>query len=260
MIVFPQLTTGASALYPVSRVPKMRTVMNSTLGGYSIAASDALASSLEWELRATGLSRVERDAIEDLHRQSQGALRTFTFLSPVGNALTYSEEFAGTGWVRSAQIQTTTGVADPFGTVRAVGIVNAGQAPGTIQQALPVPGDYSYCFSIWARSSAGSTVTMGYAGASRTQPLNSSWQRISIAGNQHAIADTVTFAMTIAAGASVELFGAQVEPQLAPSDYKRTGGRGGVYSNARFASDELSITAQATDVYDAIIRIVSTES
>jgi hypothetical protein len=81
-----------------------------------------------------------------------------------------------------------------------------------------------------------------------------------MAGNQHTAAESVTFAITIAAGASVELFGAQVEPQLAPSDYKRTGGRGGVYSNARFASDELLITAQATDVYDSIVRIVSTGS
>ena len=52
----------------------------------------------------------------------------------------------------------------------------------------------------------------------------------------------------------------QVEAQLAASPYKRTGARAGVYSNARFASDELTVTAQSTDVYDAVIQIVSRET
>ena len=52
----------------------------------------------------------------------------------------------------------------------------------------------------------------------------------------------------------------QVEAQLAPSDYKMTTTRGGVYSNARFAQDQIAVTAQGTDVYDAVIRIVNTGS
>jgi hypothetical protein len=52
----------------------------------------------------------------------------------------------------------------------------------------------------------------------------------------------------------------QVEAQLAASDYKMTGTNGGVYSNARFASDRLAVRAQSTDVYDSTIRIVSAGS
>ena len=52
----------------------------------------------------------------------------------------------------------------------------------------------------------------------------------------------------------------QAEAQLGPSDYKITGAAGGVYPKARFGSDQITVTAQGTDVYDAVIQIVSTES
>jgi hypothetical protein len=52
----------------------------------------------------------------------------------------------------------------------------------------------------------------------------------------------------------------QVETQLGPSDYKITGAVGGVYSKARFGSDQITVTAQGTEVYDAVIQIVSAGS
>ncbi len=58
----------------------------------------------------------------------------------------------------------------------------------------------------------------------------------------------MTFGAQLGAGASVDLFGMQVEAQLAASDYKMTGAAGGVYSKARFASDQITVTAQGTDV------------
>ena len=60
--------------------------------------------------------------------------------------------------------------------------------------------------------------------------------------------------------ASVDLFGMQVEAQLGPSDYKMTGASGGVYSKARFAADQLTVTAQGTDVLRRGDQIVSTEN
>ena len=70
----------------------------------------------------------------------------------------------------------------------------------------------------------------------------------------------MTFGAQLAAGRSVDLFGMQVEAQLGPSDYKKTGDRGGVYAKARFGQMQLTVTAQGTDVYDAVIQIVNTES
>ena len=65
------------------------------------------------------------------------------------------------------------------------------------------------------------------------------------------------FGARIDPGWSVDLFGMQVEAQLAASAYQRTSDQGGVHSHARFSADAISIRAQGTDVYDAVIRIVS---
>jgi hypothetical protein len=68
---------------------------------------------------------------------------------------------------------------------------------------------------------------------------------------------SVTFGVQLAAGATVDLFGMQVEAQLGASAYKMTGTNGGVYAEARFASDSLTVRAQSLDAFDVTIRIVS---
>jgi hypothetical protein len=69
--------------------------------------------------------------------------------------------------------------------------------------------------------------------------------------------DSVVFGARLEAGALVDLFGMQVEAQPGVSDYKKTGGSGGVYTEARFAEDELTLTAKGTDIFDAVIRLVA---
>jgi hypothetical protein len=61
------------------------------------------------------------------------------------------------------------------------------------------------------------------------------------------------------AGGSIVIFGMQAEAQWGASDYKQTGTVGGVYASARFGADKLTVTAQGTDVYDAVIQIVNME-
>ena len=91
--------------------------------------------------------------------------------------------------------------------------------------------------------------------------MGAQWRRVFLPANEGlAGATTVSFGVTVAAGGSVELFGMQVEAQLGPSDYKLTGTTGGVYPGARFGADTITVTAQGTDVYDAVIQIVNTEN
>ena len=85
-------------------------------------------------------------------------------------------------------------------------------------------------------------------------------RRLTLSGSLAQSTEQVTFGVQLAAGTSVDLFGMQVEAQPAASDYKRTGAAGGVRSNARFADDRIRVTAQGTDVYDAVIRIASAGS
>ena len=72
-----------------------------------------------------------------------------------------------------------------------------------------------------------------------TFALTANWQQIWIPVSLGQATTSVTFGAELAAGATVDLFGMQVEAQLAASDYKMTGINGGVYANARFAADTL---------------------
>ena len=83
MIVFPQLVTGASALYPVLKARRKRTVVNVLGDGATDVFSDNDAALVEWELHATGMTGAEWNAIDSLLQQVSGRWQTFTFL-PVG--------------------------------------------------------------------------------------------------------------------------------------------------------------------------------
>jgi hypothetical protein len=261
MLVFPQLTTGAAALYPVTKQGRQRTVVNALADGSAVVYADPDGTVAGWTLRATGLTLVEWNAIESLFQQTAGMAGTFTFLDPVGNLLLQSENFSAGGWTAGALVQLTGGIADPFGTARATRLVNTGQAAAGVTQILNVPGDFQYCLSVWVRTASGSAVTLAVANTSKSFAAGTQWKRVYFSSNPgQAGATTVTFGAQLAAGGSVELFGMQAEAQLGPSDYKITGAVGGVYPKARFGSDHITVTAQGTDVYDSVIQIVSAES
>ncbi len=261
MLVFPQLTTGAMALYPVTRQSALRTVVNTLADGSTVVYSDPDAEQTMWELQAKGLTAAEWNSIEALFDAVAGQWQTFTLLDPAGNLFANSELLSAGSWTNGALITLTAGIGDPLGATRATRVVNGGIAVESVAQALTVPGNYRYCVSAWAKTIGGSSVTLtaSTTGASRavTFALTTNWQRISIPVNLGEATTSVTFGAELAAGATVDLFGMQVEAQLAASDYKMTGTQGGVYANARFAADSLTVIAQSTDVYDATVRIVS---
>lgn len=264
MLVFPQLATGASGLYPITKQAVQRTVVNTLGDGKTDVYSDADAAITAWELPASGLTLAESSAIEALFQATSGMWQTFTFLDPAGNLLADSEDFSASGWSNGGLVSLTPNIGDPLGTNRATRVVNGGSGAESIAQTLQVPGNFHYCLSVWARTTAGSSValTISTTGANVTKvfALTPAWQRIFVSANPAQGTTSVTFRADLEAAASVELFGMQAEPQLGPSDYKKTGTRNGVYSKARFASDQLIMTALGTDVYDSVIRIVNTES
>jgi len=261
MLVFPQLSTGASAVYPVSRKTNLRTVVNTLADGSAVVYSDPDAAFTEWELHATGLSAVEWGAIDTLFQAMAGQWQSFTFLDPVGNLLADSELLSAGAWTNGPLVALTAGIGDPLGTTRASRAINSGGAAQAVAQVLTVPGNFKYCLSIWARTIGGSNVTLTASttggSAAKTFSLSTAWQRISLAVSLGQNTTSMTFGAQLDAGASVDLFGMQVEAQLAASDYKKTGTQGGVYANARFSEDGLTVKAQSTDVFDGVIRIVS---
>jgi hypothetical protein len=263
MLVFPQLVTGASALYPVKKTSIQRTAVNTMADGSVVVFSDPDGASKAWELHASGMTLAEWNAIEALFEAASGRWGTFTFLDPTWNLLAQSEDLGAGVWSNGALIELTTGESDPLGTTRATRVTNAGAATAAVAQALNVPGNFQYCFSVWARTIGTSSVTLEASttggSLSQTFALSGAWVRVSIAGNLGQTTTQVTFGAELSVGATVDLFGMQVEAQLGPSDYKQTTARGGVYAKARFGSDKITVTAQGTDVFDAVIQMVDTE-
>jgi hypothetical protein len=264
MQVFPQISTGASALYPLTKTSRQRSVVNTLGDGSAVVYADPDAASLGWNLQATGLTAAEWGAIEALFEATSGMWQPFTFLDPVGNLVAESEAFGASAWTNGALVDLTTGASDPFGTTRATAVTNASEATAGVAQTLAVPGNFQYCLSIWARTDSGTNVTLSITttggSATKTFVVGTQWTRVSLAANLGQATNSVTFAAEIVAGGSIVIFGMQAEAQRGASDYKQTGTVGGVYANARFGADKLTVTAQGTDVYDAVIQIVNMES
>ena len=260
MLVFPQFVTGASALYPVLKRRQQRTVANLLDNGARDVYADENAARIEWELHARGMTAAEWNSVESLFAQVSGMWQSFTFLDPTGNLLAQSEDLTAGVWTPGALVSVTAAVADPLGTNRASTVVNGSSVDAGIGQTLAVPGNFIYCLSAWVRSAAGTNVTLSAGSSTRTAATTPVWSRAILTSSPgSASVSSVAFGIQIPAAGSLDVFGLQVEEQLAPSDYKITGA-GGVYPEARFGSDELLVRAQGTDVYDAIIRIVSRDN
>jgi hypothetical protein len=262
MLCFPQLLTGAAAIYPVRRRRSGRTVVNAMADGRRVVYADPDFSLWMWELRPAGLAEEEWEAVQSLFEAVSGRAGTFTFLDPAGNLLAQSEALDAPEWDNGPLIGLTPGIDDPFGGTAAMRALNSsGVAAGAIAQTLPVPGVYRYALSVWARAVAGSGVTLfasaGAAGIDRSIGLSPQWRRVWVPVSLAQAAESVTFGVKIAAAAQVDLFGMQVDAQPAPGGYQRTASQGGVHARARFAHDSLVVRAQGTDVFDTAIRVVS---
>jgi len=140
-------------------------------------------------------------------------------------------------------------------------VVNAGSAAGAVAQTLAVPGNFRYTLSAWAKTTGVSNVTLSATttggNVTKNIALTSQWQRVSLDVELGLNTDSVVFGVGLDVGAIVDLFGMQVEAQPGVSDYKKTSGSGGLYAQARFAEDDLTVTAKGTDVFDAVVRIVA---
>ena len=166
-------------------------------------------------------------------------------------------------WTNGALISLTAGIGDPLGTTRATRVVNGGDCGGGGDADAGGAGELSILLEYVGEDSgrierdSDGFDDGGERGdyVSTDGELAADFDSVNLA----LATASVTFGAQLAAGATVDLFGMQVEAQLAPSDYKMTGTNGGVYSSARFASDSLTVMAQSTDVYDATIRIVRRE-
>lgn len=236
--------------------------MTNTLADESrILYADGSPRANAWDLALRDLTDDECGAIQRLFESVEGRKGTFTFLDPVSNLLAHSEELDNPCWTKDPMLQITTGIDDPMGGRSAVRVINAGQTAQSLTQSLAAPAWFGYSMSVYARSVAASPVSLMRSSPTNTQmrvfTTGPGWTRCALSGTLSATESTVSFALQLPAGASVDLYGIQAEAQPGASAYKRSGSRNGVYSKARFDDDVLRTICDGPDQNRLDIRIVA---
>lgn len=254
MLVYPQLTTGALSQFPVRKQRRLRTVINRAADGSVIKLADANAERDEWSLQYTGLSDAELAALQQFFTAAEGSLNGFTFLDPSANLLAWSDHLDNAVWVAGPQLTLAGGVQDPAGGTSGWHLTNAGAGAQNISQTLGAPAGYQYCLSAYVRAAQPASATL-LAGSQRsTQATGAGWTRLSFRASGDPTQDSITFGLEVAAGAALDVYGMQAEPQAAASLY-RSSTTGGVYENARLKDDTLTITTTDTGLHSCKVNI-----
>jgi len=263
MPTFPQLSTGAVTQFPFRAEVRFRSTRYEGPSGGELSYNDPDFEEWAWEIALEDLTDSEWEELEQLFEACGGSLNGFTFLDPSANLLKWSEALTEEAW-SNAGGGLTAGVSDPLGGTGAFN-VTAGGGGAELTQSAAAPSRYRYVGSVWARTgSSGADVRVSDGlGTQAFTPFQGDgvWRRYSVAFNGSAeTGDGVTFAVSLPPGASVDVFGPQLEAQMAASDYKPSGERSGVRANARFDQDVLRDRSLGPNRHSTRLRIVWTPS
>jgi hypothetical protein len=261
MLYYPQLATGATSQFPMSRRNQRRTVVNTMIDGSDIRAQDSGAAQVTWQLNYSHLTLSELSAIVQFHASVRGQLQTFTFVDPTDNLLNWSEDLAQPVWDADPMLQIVSGIADPFNGTGANQLTNTAQAAQQIVQTAAVAGTYLLCLSAYILSTQPSIVNLvassGGASCQQAFTATASWSRVALPIELGVTSDGVTVGIQLPAGSQVSVFGLQLEAQPAPGGYKKTLDIAGVYAKSRLASDVLGTTATGFGQYSCQVSITS---
>jgi len=255
MLVYPQFPSGALVQYPVQRRHQFRSLVNTAADGTVVRLADSGAETIEWQLKYAALSDAELAALLQFCAAAEGTLNNFTFVDPTANLLAWSDDLSNAAWNAAPFLSSTGANTDPAGGNNAWQLVNSGSAAQDLSQTLPAPGGYIYCFSVYAQSPSPTTLTLLLGTNRYDQAVGPNWQRFACTGTSDPNATSVTFGIELGPGATIELFGLQVEPQDSPSLY-RASTAGGCYENARLRDDTLSFTTTDVNHHSATVNIL----
>jgi hypothetical protein len=205
-------------------------------------------------LRYRGLSDAELQKLEEFFTEAEGDLNGFTFVDPSANLLACTEELNDERWQAGPLLTVSGGLEDAAGARGAWQITNSAGGPQVLEQTVNAPGDYVYCFSVWAKSAQGTAITLSVGEQRGARAAGTEWTRVAFSAQGVAGTASVTFGIELAAGDTVQLFGPQAEAQPGASGYKR-GDSGGVYVGARFQDGGFSYTTVAPSAHDVAVTI-----
>ena len=256
MSFYPQIGSGTVTQFPVSRTRKWRVISSVLESGEQIVLQDTAAGQIEWSLSYADLGDAETALISGLFTASQGRFAAFTFIDPLANLIGWSEDLSQPNW-QAGLLTKASAIADPLGTYRAWALSNGSTGAQPLAQTLGVSGDYVACFSAYVRSNAAGSITIGRDGTQTVAAIGLQWSRVYVSGTGTAGAVQSTFAISVAPGQTVDVFGMQVETQPYPSLYRATGSALGIYQETYFEDDELSVTATDLGLSSFSVKLIS---
>lgn len=258
-LFFPQLGSGALAQYPIRKTRYLRTIQNVLADGGVIPFLDSGSGRMIWDLLYQELADADMAALRAHFQNCAGPVHAFTFIDPTDNMLSSSANLTAGAWTRDTGLSVSGGAADPNGGNGAFTLTNASQAAEEISQTLIVPSNYNYCLSLYVSSAQPSTITLVRAGASvqasQEFAIGPAWNRLVFSSRLNDSGTNLSVAVSLAPGQQVNVYGPQLEAQIAPSRYRPTAGAGGVYSNAHFATDNLIVQAEAPHLFSTSFSI-----
>jgi hypothetical protein len=214
---------------------------------------------MAWQFSYTNLPPNDLAALQDHFSACSGPVHAFTLIDPTENMLVSSSDLSGAPWQYSPLITFAPNAADPNGATSAFTVTNTGEASQEITQTLAVPSGYQYCFSLYAVSAQPASLSLVRRGPSTQDvlqtPIGPSWSRLVSSGRLSDSGTSLTIGISLAPGQLLTIFGPQLEPQLAPSPYRPATQRGGVYANAHWAEERLTVTADAPDLFSTSFTI-----
>jgi hypothetical protein len=254
---FPQLRSGAQVQFPLTRRMEFRTLRTAALDGSSLARADAKARRMVWRFPLRNMSEPEWQSLLMLHAECEGSRKEFLFADPTDNLLAESEDLSRPVWQKDAGISVVGSQGDPFGGNRGWLIQNTSSEFAGVSQATALPGSYTTCLSVYARSVAGSTLRLMRESGSEvladTVQCGSDWVRALSSGTCGS--GNSLYRLLLEPGAAITVYGIQVDGQRGPTGYRPTYRRSGVYENARFADEELGLEAENCRLSSAEIEI-----
>ncbi len=253
--VFPQLSTGALAQFPIRKSSSAHTVTNVLEDGTVLAYADPNSGCLRWDLSYAALNAAEVAALQSLFDKCSGRLTSFTFIDPTGNMFGFSMDLRVAAWQTQGLITLQAGVSDPFGGFAAFNLTNTGQVPIDFVQTINALAAFKYCCSAYVQSASATSAILVRESALETvqDPLEvgTAWTRIASSSQLTQDADSFVAGVRLSPGQQFTLFGLQLEPQLVPSRYRATAAQGGVYPSAHWSSDQIAFVETAPGVFSA---------
>jgi len=239
MLYYPSLSSGAATQYPIVRRTAHDVLLTTTPGGYEQHGLTGRPAQVEWSLEYAEISDAELKAFESFFTTTRGGLESFVFCDPLANLLRWSEDPTNDVWSKSgltvtAQVSTTTGLSEST-------LINAEAAECRVAQTLTLPPTALCVFSCELKGQNGMAATLNAAGTTRGVELSGLWHRYWVASETGA-GGNLTVAVGVPSGGTLQMRCPQAELQLAPSSYKLSYGRGGVYSETRFSGTGLRAT------------------